>query len=314
MIEHGHPMISHSTQSHSLSLEAVRRLSPVDLLVLSAWCGLVGGELDVAARIINRSLSSTPRLYLVTRHFVWVVPLVNLTLFLTLSVLLALTMRLFPIKFGWLCPRLIITLACFPVLMTADPNIYLEAWLLVAMGLALRVTPWLERSPSQWRRWLVRTTPFLVGLVVFQAGWLLSSDWLTQWREDARERPPKGSPNVLLIVLDTVRADHLGLFGYSRPTSPNLERLARRGIVFSQARAAAPGRSPRTRPSSPVDGRMNSGSSGRARCGGMFRRLPSTWGLLVMQRRDSPAIPFTARTTRALIADSLASRTTFLTV
>ena len=240
MIEHGHPMISHSTQSHSLSLEAVRRLSPVDLLVLSAWCGLVGGELDVAARIINRSLSSTPRLYLVTRHFVWVVPLVNLTLFLTLSVLLALTMRLFPIKFGWLCPRLIITLACFPVLMTADPNIYLEAWLLVAMGLALRVTPWLERSPSQWRRWLVRTTPFLVGLVVFQAGWLLSSDWLTQWREDARERPPKGSPNVLLIVLDTVRADHLGLFGYSRPTSPNLERLARRGIVFSQARAAAP--------------------------------------------------------------------------
>ena len=52
--------------------------------------------------------------------------------------------------------------------------------------------------------------------------------------------PPAGSPNVLLIVLDTVRADHLSLYGYPRPTTPNLERLARRGIRFDQARAAAP--------------------------------------------------------------------------
>ena len=52
--------------------------------------------------------------------------------------------------------------------------------------------------------------------------------------------PPAGSPNVLLIVLDTVRADHLSLYGYERPTTPFLERLARRGIRFDQARAAAP--------------------------------------------------------------------------
>ena len=52
--------------------------------------------------------------------------------------------------------------------------------------------------------------------------------------------PPANSPNVLLIVLDTVRADHLSLYGYERPTTPNLERLAKRGIRFDNARATAP--------------------------------------------------------------------------
>ena len=61
-----------------------------------------------------------------------------------------------------------------------------------------------------------------------------------QWRERGRPLPPAGSPNVLLIVLDTVRADHLSLYGYHRPTSPALERLAKRGIRFDEARATAP--------------------------------------------------------------------------
>lgn len=55
---------------------------------------------------------------------------------------------------------------------------------------------------------------------------------------------PGGAPspvrNVILIVVDTLRADHLGLFGYARDTSPNLTRLARDAIVFERARSQAP--------------------------------------------------------------------------
>ena len=43
------------------------------------------------------------------------------------------------------------------------------------------------------------------------------------------------APNVLLVVLDTVRADRLSLYGYGRDTTPNLARLARRGVRFDQA-------------------------------------------------------------------------------
>lgn len=45
--------------------------------------------------------------------------------------------------------------------------------------------------------------------------------------------------NILLIVVDTLRADHLGCYGYLQPTSPNLDRLAADGVVFQ--RCFAPG-------------------------------------------------------------------------
>lgn len=47
-------------------------------------------------------------------------------------------------------------------------------------------------------------------------------------------------PNVILLVLDTVRADHLSPYGYSRPTAPNLARLAAEGTLYENAAAAAP--------------------------------------------------------------------------
>jgi arylsulfatase len=41
--------------------------------------------------------------------------------------------------------------------------------------------------------------------------------------------------NVLLITIDTLRADHLGVYGYPRNTSPRIDALARAGTVFDQA-------------------------------------------------------------------------------
>jgi arylsulfatase A-like enzyme len=46
-------------------------------------------------------------------------------------------------------------------------------------------------------------------------------------------------PNLLLIVVDCLRPDHLGVYGYERPTSPNLDALAAQGVVFRQAFAQA---------------------------------------------------------------------------
>lgn len=44
-----------------------------------------------------------------------------------------------------------------------------------------------------------------------------------------------GPPNILLISLDALRADHLGCYGYDRATSPFLDRIASKGIQFSHA-------------------------------------------------------------------------------
>ena len=39
-------------------------------------------------------------------------------------------------------------------------------------------------------------------------------------------------PNVVVVVIDTLRADHLGAYGYPRPTSPVIDRLAAEGVLF----------------------------------------------------------------------------------
>jgi membrane-anchored protein YejM (alkaline phosphatase superfamily) len=45
---------------------------------------------------------------------------------------------------------------------------------------------------------------------------------------------PDGTRNVLLVTIDTLRADHLGCYGYRRDTTPNLDALAREGVRFER--------------------------------------------------------------------------------
>jgi arylsulfatase A-like enzyme len=54
-----------------------------------------------------------------------------------------------------------------------------------------------------------------------------------------RPAEPVARPNVLLVTLDTTRADHLGLYGYARPTSPHLDALAREGAWWERAYTTA---------------------------------------------------------------------------
>ncbi|MGQ0552119.1 MAG: sulfatase [Planctomycetota bacterium] len=44
-------------------------------------------------------------------------------------------------------------------------------------------------------------------------------------------------PDLILVVVDTLRADRLSTYGHARPTSPNLDQLAARGVVFEDATA-----------------------------------------------------------------------------
>jgi arylsulfatase A-like enzyme len=71
------------------------------------------------------------------------------------------------------------------------------------------------------------------------ASWLLGCPGPQAGR--ARETPsvrPAGAgerTSVLLITIDTLRADHMSAYGYRRRTSPRIDALARRGTVFDQA-------------------------------------------------------------------------------
>ncbi|MDP6849526.1 MAG: sulfatase-like hydrolase/transferase, partial [Planctomycetota bacterium] len=55
-----------------------------------------------------------------------------------------------------------------------------------------------------------------------------------------RATPPADAPNVLIVMVDTVRADHVSFYGYERETWPALGRLAKDGVVFENAITQAP--------------------------------------------------------------------------
>jgi arylsulfatase A-like enzyme len=74
--------------------------------------------------------------------------------------------------------------------------------------------------------------------------WLAALALVAACTEDAAEspeaRPPQAGilpepPDIVLITLDTLRREHLGCYGYFRDTSPNIDALAREGILFERA-------------------------------------------------------------------------------
>ena len=56
--------------------------------------------------------------------------------------------------------------------------------------------------------------------------------------------PSGARPNIAIVSIDTLRADHLGVYGYSRATSPFLDRWAKVALVYERAMSAAPATAP----------------------------------------------------------------------
>ncbi len=54
-----------------------------------------------------------------------------------------------------------------------------------------------------------------------------------------RRPAPEPPPHVVLVTIDTLRADHLGFAGYARDTSPHLDALAKEGVAFTRCYSAS---------------------------------------------------------------------------
>lgn len=111
--------------------------------------------------------------------------------------------------------------------------------LVVAALLGLRSEPSREALRSAVARF-VASRPIIPAAGVLAAVALLGTLAVAV---EARFHRPQG-PNVLLVVIDTLRADHVGAWGYGRETTPALDALARTAHRFDRAVATAPWTSP----------------------------------------------------------------------
>jgi arylsulfatase A-like enzyme len=189
--------------------------------------------------VIRKRTFDPNQLYSTSRHFVWLIPLTNLCIFLTLGVAWKLLSRAWPRRVDWLMPRWLCSLTLLPPLLVGLPRIHALAWLVVTFGCAARLVPFLMQHAVGFRRLVRLSLPIAACLVLLLAMAPHAGDRIRLWRQNQAPLPAPGSPNVLLIVMDTVAAEHLSLYGYGRPTSPALTEWAERGIRFDRAQATA---------------------------------------------------------------------------
>ncbi|MDB5351306.1 MAG: Arylsulfatase [Planctomycetota bacterium] len=219
--------------------------APIDgkwLVFTAAWMGFLTGLCEVAilaARTAAGASVTTDMLW-INRHSGWMIPASDLLLFAAVGALIAFLARLRArIATYWAGP--ILAAMSVGAILERVPGLHPAARIVLACGLGYRLGRMAMVRRAGFAR-LVRISVPVLGLVAIVGGPLA---YLRVVRFESRvsaglpmARP--GSPNVLLLVLDTVRADHLSLHGYARDTSPNLARLAHDAVRFERARSTAP--------------------------------------------------------------------------
>lgn len=216
--------------------------APPSVAALVFCASLVGGLGELALRTVLRSIA--PRFdnsFYLNPEAIWMGGLANLPLFALVGTVawgIARALRR-PRPWVWALGAVAWLAAMEWVLISR--RIHLAAQVIAAAGVATLVVRAATAMPHRMRA-LSRAGSVVLALVA--GGGALALHWRTDRRERAEvaalPAAPADAPNVLLLILDTVRASELSVYGYDRRTSPVLEQLAARGMRFDRAIATAP--------------------------------------------------------------------------
>ncbi|MDX2037813.1 MAG: sulfatase [Isosphaeraceae bacterium] len=211
------------------------------ILLEGLWFGMVAGLVELLLTIVLKHVAdAAPIFFRLERHVVWKIPLVDLVVFATLALILALAAR----RISGRVPTFVFTSLAVFLWLSSRPRLFLLANVLLACGVGYRFSGRVERGGAWFDR--IRRLSFAPLALLWAAtfGWGFGTHVVAprvlEARAESGRVEGRTGPNVLWIVLDTVRADRLGLYGSARPTSPKLDALAARGVVFESARSASP--------------------------------------------------------------------------
>jgi arylsulfatase A-like enzyme len=210
---------------------------------LAVWAGLLTGLLEHALRAGWSRLSPTP--IFVDAAAIFTAPTSAAVAFVPLVIAAWGIAQRWSADLAW---RWAVGVASFLgifnlALLTS--RVHVAALVLASAGVATHVVRLARRAPAEFDRLVRVTTPALAAVA------LLGAVVTTVWRAsreraliaasgETAESTRPDAPNVLLLVLDTVRASELSTYGYERDTSPHLTAFARDGVRFERAHSTAP--------------------------------------------------------------------------
>ena len=187
-------------------------------------------------KVVSTASGRTGRLYQMSRHFFWLIPITNLAVFLVLGLLLAGFVRVYP-RFGrWFALRCLAALVVLPSALLAAPEIHGLVWLVFAWGLAVQLVPVLERRAQGFRRGVAVSFPILVGIVILLAGVIFGSDWV---RERAGIGPCAAAARLTERAARHARLGASGSFEPLRLSEANVFRTGTTGKPRRPVRSSA---------------------------------------------------------------------------
>lgn len=212
---------------------------PAGILRLAATFGLAAGVGEVLLFGAQRYILH--RFIFIGWDVVWMAPLAEMIVFLGVAAVL-LALRTAGLRWlTWKAMAGAFAFLFFLAQLLMYTPLYQPAAVFLALGLAVQFTRMAAKRPGLLLRLSRPALPVLAGLVLVAGVGLRGSRAWAERRALAGLPTSAGRPpNVLLIILDTVRASSLSLYGHDRPTTPGLAAFARQGVKFDWAMSNAP--------------------------------------------------------------------------
>ena len=214
-------------------------LSGAQVMLTAAWFGLLAGMVEASLQLGLQQLGrGTWRLGsgMVGVRILWVTVALDLLLFVLIGLVTLTVVRLFRLRPPQSFPVILFGFLTLFSWLAVTERIRLVGTVFLALGIGTVLGRWSARNPAGASKLFRRTFPFLLATAAIL---FLGIEGTLYWRERAGlaglPKFPEGAPNVVVIVVDTLRADHLGSYGYARATSPNIDRLASEAVLFDNA-------------------------------------------------------------------------------
>jgi arylsulfatase A-like enzyme len=229
------------SNDHIDKTSLARSWNATSFLAIALGSGIGAGFIEGAGLLVFQRINWArwgPMMH-VSPEIIWISPIVDTILFLALGLMCYIAARIAPRLAAMRALIFLLTFLTVYDWLTLTNRLYHRACLLLALGVAVAFTRWCRNNENTvlqfWRKatlWLVAA--WLIAFVGIHGG-----SWLRE-RTAVNKLPTvtANAPNVLVIVVDTLRADHVSSYGYSRPTTPNLDRMAQEGVSFENAMSA----------------------------------------------------------------------------
>ncbi len=229
-------MLRHRTKEDSLTRTPA---SIGSILTVAVWFGLLSGITEAGIILVRKFVLDESMV--LNWHFPWMAPVASVLILSLVGACAVPLARWRWIPFGHEGAVLGLAFTAFYGPVLAIPGLATYPALLLTLGLAAQA--------ARLGRWQIpvlsgvarRLAPALAGVVTVVMVTMLLSAWVEESRALSGLAPaPRDAPNVVLVVLDTVRARNTSPYGYARPTTPTLLRLSADGVVFDNALTTAP--------------------------------------------------------------------------